>query len=40
MRRLYTADQRHSPRHDRPVWHVSPYREQKMIFVVRGSPHE
>ena len=32
----HTADRRSSPRHDRSVWHVSPYREQKMIFVVRG----
>jgi hypothetical protein len=21
------------------VWHASPHREQKIIFVVRGSPH-
>jgi hypothetical protein len=39
MRRLHTAERRSSPRHNRPVWHASPHREQKIIFVVRGSPH-
>jgi hypothetical protein len=39
MRRLHTVDRRSSPRHDRPVWYASPYREEKIIFVVRSSPH-
>jgi hypothetical protein len=39
MRRLHTVDRRSSPRHDRPVWRTSPYRVQKIIFVVRGSLH-